>query len=420
MNTKMPVGMSDFKTVRETCYMVDKTDFIRRLLDNHKSVTLFTRPRRFGKTLTMSMLDYFFSIDKKDVSAELFKGLAIETYGSSYMSHRGQYPVIFITLKDFYNTSWESMYRSFRLFMQSVYAKYIYLLDSSRLSAFEKEGIQRVLSLKAEPEEYQISLQRLAALLYKHYQVRPIILIDEYDAPLQRAYEQHFYEEALPFWKGWFNATLKDNEAVYFAVITGVLRIAKESIFSGLNNLDVFSVLNSQYSDVFGFTNSEITAMARDLGYQDKIGEIKQWYDGYCFGNTEVYNPWSVIQYMDKTGEPQPYWANTAENNILKELLIHAKPQRIHELQRLVQGASVSATLHDSVIYDELLRDDDALYTMLLTTGYLTVQEKSDEIYNRYALRIPNKEINYVYSTEILNTLIHGMSRNDFDGFLMP
>lgn len=279
MNTKMPVGMSDFKTVRETCYMVDKTDFICRLLDNHKSVTLFTRPRRFGKTLTMSMLDYFFSIDKKNISETLFDNLNIATRSSSYMEHRGKYPVIFLSLKDFYNTTWESMYRSFRLFMQGVYAKYTYLLDSSRLSSFEKEGIQRILYLKAEPEEYQISLQRLAVLLYKHHQIRPIILIDEYDAPLQRAYEQHFYEEALPFWKGWFNATLKDNEVVYFAVMTGVLRIAKESIFSGLNNLDVFSVLNSQYSDVFGFTKSEIDTMALDLGCQDKIEEIKQWCD---------------------------------------------------------------------------------------------------------------------------------------------
>ena len=416
MNTKMPVGMSDFKTVRETCYMVDKTDFICRLLDNHKNVTLFTRPRRFGKTLTMSMLDYFFSIDKKDISAALFKNLNIETRGSSYMEHRGKYPVIFLSLKDFYNTTWESMYRSFRLFMQNIYAKYIYLLDSSRLTTFEKEGIQRVLSLKAEPEEYQISLQRLAAFLYKHYQVRPIILIDEYDAPLQRAYEQHFYEEALPFWKGWFNATLKDNEDVHFAIMTGVLRIAKESIFSGLNNLDVFSILNSQYSDVFGFTKVDIENVFYDFGYENKIDEVKQCYDGYSFGGTEIYNPWSVIQYIDKTCQAQPYWVNTAENSILKELLIHADSQRISELQQLVRGKSVSATLHDSVIYDELWRDDDALYTMLLTTGYLTVQQKSDEIYNRYALRIPNKEINYVYSTEILNTLIHGMSRNDFAG----
>ena len=226
MNIKMPVGISDFKTARERYYLVDKTPFIRELIENHKAVNLFTRPRRFGKTLTMSMLDYFFSIDKKEEGARLFTGLTIEKAGPLYMKHQGTYPVIFLTLKDFSDSSWKGMYDSIGIVLQDLYGHFTYLLDSPNLLPEEKAEFQRIFSRQATLADYQMSLKRLSYFLYKHYGVQAIILIDEYDGPLQNAYTEGFYDDAILFWRGWFNAALKDNRALQFAVLTGVLRIA--------------------------------------------------------------------------------------------------------------------------------------------------------------------------------------------------
>lgn len=415
MKRDMPVGISDFKEAREGYYVVDKTAFIRELIDTHKKVTLFTRPRRFGKTLTMSMLEYFFSIDRKDEGAPLFSGLAIDQAGPSYMQHQGRYPVIFTTLKDFYNPTWDSMYRSIRLLTQDIYTPFAYLLDSPKLVPAEKAFIQRMIDGTAVTEEYQAGLKRLSMALYKHYGIQPIILIDEYDAPLQNAYQEGFYDDAVLFWKGWFNGALKDNRALRFAVLTGVLRVAKESIFSGLNNLAVYSVLERTYSDVFGFTAPEVLQMAKDLQEEEKIPEIKEWYDGYTFGQTEIYNPWSVTRYFSENCTPAPYWISTSDNSVLWQLLHNAAAVQIDALETLLKGKSVATSVNPNVVYRMVKIDPKALYTILLTTGYLTADAVIDYADNRYRLRIPNEEIKRVYRLEILDTIASGMDRDTFE-----
>lgn len=412
----MPVGISDFKRVREQYYFVDKTDFIRQIIENHSDVTLITRPRRFGKTLMMSMLDYFFSMDKKEISQSLFSGLVIEQYSSLYTAWRGMFPVIFMSLKDCRSDTWHSTYQQFVLLIQREFQKHRYLLESTAILVEEKKRIQRFLEGTALPEEYERSLWYLASYMTAYFGRKPIILIDEYDAPLQHAYSHGFYQQAIVFFRNVYSIALKENEFLEFAVLTGVLRIAKESIFSGLNNLDVYSILRDTYQEIFGFTTDDVKQIAADFSIENHLPELKSWYDGYRFGSMDIYNPWSVINYISHQCRPMPYWVNTSENTILKELLPHAGSFRLTELQALLRGQTIMTTLNDSVIYDRLWQDDNTLYTMLLTTGYLTVAAVSVTTYNRYALRIPNEEIRQVYSTEILNTVAKGINRNAFDG----
>lgn len=306
MQTHMPLGIDDFKELYTSYYFIDKTDFIRQLLAKPSKVTLITRPRRFGKTLTMSMLYYFFSIDKKAESANLFQHLAIAKAGASYMQKRGKYPVIYLTLKELSQHTWEDMYQSFVFLIRKEFNRHPYLWNSPVLTEMDKEYGQHILSGTGSRIEYQMSLLQLTEFLARYFGVKPIVLIDEYDAPLHEAYEKNFYQEALSFFKIWFNATLKSNTSLHFAFLTGVLRIAKESIFSGLNNLLVCSVLSEQYSTAFGFTTAEIKHMLHELHLENKLSEIQYWYDGYRFGNTEIYNPWSVISYILNNVRPSP------------------------------------------------------------------------------------------------------------------
>lgn len=406
MHKPMPVGVDDFKKVRENYYFLDKTNMIRELIDTHAEVTLITRPRRFGKTLAMSMLDHFFSVDQKQESTSLFKGLAIERAGQMYMNEQGKYPVISLTLKDFHNPNWASMYRSFRLLMQDAYSRYMYILDGEKIPSFEKEYFNRILNLNAEPEEYQSSIQRLSKILSLYWQIPPIILIDEYDAPLQIAYQQGFYDDAILFWKGCFNAALKTNPYLSFAVMTGVLRIAKESIFSDLNNLDVCSILSDRYNTYFGFTKDEVKMMAEDLGFTDKLPEIQKWYDGYRFGDADIYNPWSVIKYVKEGFKPNSYWINTSSNAILKDLLHLTDSSRSEELRSLLTGNAITTTVNEGLVYSDIGNNESALYTMLLTTGYLTIERSYRTVAGTiYSLRIPNQEIREVYTNEVLNAL---------------
>ena len=415
MNVRMPIGVDDFKELRENYYFIDKTDFIRQLIDDHSKVTLITRPRRFGKTLTMSMLEYFFSIDKKEESKDLFHGLAIEAAGSSYMKHRGIYPVIFISLKDGQSTSWEQMLNFFSLFLRRLYLQYAYLIKADRLDACMKEDYYRIVNRQADQTEMAFALTRLMEIMQAYYGQPVILLLDEYDAPIQYAWDHGYYEQCIGFMRQFLSSALKTNRALDFAVLTGVLRVAKESIFSGLNNLSVCSVLSRKYSNILGFTPEETAAMAKDLGVEKKLPELRQWYDGYRFGTDDIYNPWSVINYMDNECTPMPYWVHTSGNYILKQLLSHADCLRIKELQGLLDGKTLTVSLNETVMYDQIEKDASALYTLLLTTGYLTIESASPTTYNRYSLRIPNEEIKQVYSQEILNTVAVGADRNTFD-----
>ena len=415
MNVRMPIGVDDFKELRENYYFIDKTDFIRQLIDDHSKVTLITRPRRFGKTLTMSMLEYFFSIDKKEESKDLFHGLAVEKAGVSYMKHRGVYPVIFISLKDGQSPSWEQMLNFFSLFLRRLYLQYAYLMKADTLDACMKEDYYRIVNRQADQTEMAFALTRLMEMMQAYYGQPVILLLDEYDAPIQYAWDHGYYEQCIGFMRQFLSSALKTNRALDFAVLTGVLRVAKESIFSGLNNLSVCSVLTRKYSNILGFTPAETAAMAKDLGVEKKLPELRQWYDGYRFGTEDMYNPWSVINYMDNECTPMPYWVHTSGNYILKQLLSHADCLRTKELQGLLEGKTVTVSLNETMMYDQIEKDASALYTLLLTTGYLTIESISPTTYNRYSLRIPNEEIKQVYSQEILNTIAVGADRNTFD-----
>lgn len=415
MNVRMPIGVDDFKELRENYYFIDKTDFIRQLIDDHSKVTFITRPRRFGKTVTMSMLEYFFSIDKKEESKDLFHGLAVEKAGLSYMKHRGIYPVIFISLKDGQSPSWEQMLNFFSLFLRRLYLQYAYLMKADTLDECMKEDYHRIVNRQADQTEMAFALTRLMEMMQAYYGQPVILLLDEYDAPIQYAWDHGYYEQCIGFMRQFLSSALKTNRALDFAVLTGVLRVAKESIFSGLNNLSVCSVLTRKYSNILGFTPAETAAMAEDLGVEKKLPELRQWYDGYRFGTEDMYNPWSVINYMDNECTPMPYWVHTSGNYILKQLLSHADCLRIKELQGLLDGKIVTVSLNETVMYDQIEKDASALYTLLLTTGYLTIESASPTTYNRYSLRIPNEEIKQVYSQEILNTIAVGADRNTFD-----
>ena len=419
MNTKMPVGIEDFKEARDNYYVVDKTKFICQLIDNRTKVSLFTRPRRFGKTLTMSMLEYFFSIDKKEESFPLFQGLYIERVSQEYMAQRGKYPVIFISLKECGEVSWDEMYQQFTVEIQNIFQQHRYILSGEHFKHEEKEQIQRFLERTAEEVDYKRSLQYLSRYLYLYFGVKPIILIDEYDAPLQYAHDNNFYDEAIQFFRRWFSAALKGNDCLEFAVMTGVLRIAKESIFSGLNNLSVYSVLDDAYSDVFGFTEDEVIQMANDIGHGDTLEEVKKWYDGYTFGKQEIYNPWSVICYFNNLDKPAPYWVNTSGNSILKELLQRADIERMEALQKLIDGASVSTTIDEGILYSDIGKSDSALYSMMLNTGYLKATHLGEAVggIELYNVKIPNEEIKQVYKREILENITQGLNVNLFINF---
>lgn len=415
-NRNMPVGVDDFKEVCENYYMVDKTDFIRQLIDGHSKVTLITRPRRFGKTLTMSMLDYFFSIEKQDETQHLFDGLAIGRAGEEYMAHRGMYPTIFLTLRNTKKSDFPGFVRRLGDIMQMLYANHREALyGSDKLTELDKKYFDSVNSDTRDADTLEMSILRLTEFLYKAYGRKVILLLDEYDVPIQHSWECGYYKEGIAFMKNFLGNALKGNPYLDFAVITGVLRVGKESIFSDLNNLDVCSVLSNIYSDVFGFTYAEVEKMTKDLGCPNQLPIIKSWYDGYHFGGHEMYNPWSVINFFRHENQPKPYWGNTSSNGLLQEILPEAREKRLQEMKTLLQQGTVWTPVNERIVYSDVRQDDLALYTLLLTTGYLTVvDETQDDEEPIYELRIPNKEVRSLYASEILNRIASGVGRKDF------
>lgn len=415
----MPIGIDDFGKIRnKDFYFVDKTAFIRQLIDSPREVTLITRPRRFGKTLTMSMLEYFFSIEKESQSRHLFDHLAIEQAGPEYMAQRGQYPVIFLTLKDIQNpswTTWERMLSFIRLFLAQVYDRYRYIREKADINEVQARLFDHVVQGQATEDELALSLTNLMAMVESYYGRKVILLIDEYDAPIQQAWESGYYTGCIGFMRQFLSSALKTNDTLEFAVLTGITRISKESIFSGLNNLDVCSVLRDQYAEVFGFTEEEIQELLETVHHGEKLPELKKWYDGYHIGRAEIYNPWSVINYVAHDCQARPYWVRTSGNSLLRHLLSHTDELRIQMIQNLLYGKAVRVTLDDSLIYSEIDQDPGALFNLLLTTGYLTVEKVLSLSDDRYALRIPNEEIRKLYSTEIMNSLGKNVTKNTFD-----
>ena len=403
----MPVGVDDFRQVREEYYYVDKTDFIKTLIDGHSKATLITRPRRFGKTLALSTLYYFFTIENKEENRALFEGTAVEKAGEKYMAFQGSKPTIFVSLKDIKQTKYSSMIVKFASLMQKLYFSYNYLLETDCLNKYEKEYFESVLSRQTTEEDLQNSLKNLTTWLNRYHKKPALVLIDEYDAPIQYAFDYGYYDEAITFMRNYLSAVLKSNPDLDFAILTGVLRIAKESIFSSLNNLEVASVASGRYQNVMGFDDNEIKQITVDFHCPEKLAEIKKWYDGYNFSGTNIYNPWSVINYVLHDCRPSIYWLNTSGNSILKELLKRTDKKQSQELRSLLQGGSVSVTIDEGVIYSDIYKNRNALYTMLLTTGYLTQASKinTDDYDDTLELRIPNREIRTVYEKEIINRI---------------
>ena len=370
---RLPVGASDFKKIREECYFVDKTRMIKEFLDDHSEVTLITRPRRFGKTMAMSMLSYFFSMKNAEENRRLFEGTDIEQAGEKYMREQGQWPVVMLSLKDIKPLKYKSMIAQIRLLMQDIYGEYEYLIDEHFLTGKDEAYFQEVLYGRENEDDLASSLGKLLRFLQSCHGKQVILLLDEYDSPIQAGWsaKESYYDEAISFMRAFLIRAVKDNTALRFAVLTGVLRVAKESIFSALNNLEVSTVAQGKYADIFGFTQGEVETLAREVGHEDKLGEIKEWYDGYCFSGKEIYNPWSVVNYFHNDCFANVYWLNTSSNDIIANLMRHADEEDDRRLLGLMNGGTTGITVQEGVIYTDLYDSKDALYTMLLTTGYL-------------------------------------------------
>ena len=403
----LPIGISDYVRAQSEYYYVDKTMMIKEFLDQKPLVTLFTRPRRFGKTLNMDMLRVFFEISDEDTS-KYFSDKEIWKCGDTYRMHQGKYPVIFLTFKDVKFDSWDATLDKIGSLLQTEYGRHQELLESERVAAYEKEYFTRVLGGNASEVDLTSALEKLSQMLTEYYEKSPIIIIDEYDTPIQEGYSKDFYDEIIGFMRNFFSGAFKDNKNLSYGFLTGILRIAQESIFSGLNNLTVNSVMDQEYDKYFGFTNEEVHEMLRYYDFLDKETELKDWYDGYLFGNEEIYNPWSVINYIAKGCIPQAYWVNTGKNEVLEDVLKVATDDITERLYALLQGESVIARIDQNVIYRSLAEDPANIYSLLLVAGYLKTPRKELQADGSYLceVSIPNKEIAAVYKSEILAHLL--------------
>ena len=402
----LPIGISDYVRAQSDYYYVDKTLLIKEFLDQKPLVSLFTRPRRFGKTLNMDMLRVFF--EKSDVdTSQYFTDKAIWNCGEEYRTQQGKYPVIFLSFKDVKFDTWEATLDKIRGLLQEEYGRHQELVVSDKLAAYEKEYFQRILAGTAGEVELTSSLERLAKMLASHYGEKTIIIIDEYDTPIQEGYSKDFYDEIIGFMRNFFSGAFKDNKNLLYGFLTGILRIAQESIFSGLNNLTVNSVMDEQYDNYFGFTNQEVHDMLQYYGVSEKEAELREWYDGYLFGMEEIYNPWSVINYVSKGCVPQAYWVNTGKNEILGDVLKYATEDTTEQLFALLRGESVVARIDQNVVYRSLAEDSANIYSLLLVAGYLKAYRKELQADSSYLceVTIPNREIAAVYKSEILSHL---------------
>lgn len=403
-NKSLPIGVSDFKLATTGYYYVDKTLMIRDFLDKKPMVSLFTRPRRFGKTLNMDMLRVFFEKTNEDTSV-YFKDKQIWQCGDYYTKHQGQYPVIFLTFKDVKSMTWEETFQKIRRLISLEFIRHNELEASSILTAYEKEQYHLLAGDSGDEVDCQMGLQLLSLLLHKHYGRECIIIIDEYDTPIQQGHTCNFYPEIVNFMRNFFSGGLKDNPHLAFGFLTGILRVAKESIFSGMNNLKTYSILDDGYSSYFGFTEKEVKDMLRYYGKDDKYDELSEWYDGYRFGNTEIFNPWSVINYISDNCFPKAFWQSTGSNDIIGEIIKTATPEITEDLYKLLCGEKIAAYIDTGVIYPEVQNNPYSIYSFLLVAGYLKVANIYPQSDGNFMcdVAIPNKEITFVYEKEVLN-----------------
>ena len=397
----LPIGVSDFKSATTNYYYVDKTLLIRDFLNAIPMVSLFTRPRRFGKTLNMDMLRVFFE-KTSDNTSIYFKDKYIWQCGDYYTKHQGQYPVIFLSFKDVKCSSWQETFQKISKLISLEFMRHDELESSFVLSSYEKEQYHRFASENINEVDCQMGLQLLSLLLHKHYNKECVIIVDEYDTPIQQGHLCDFYNEIVDFMRNFFSGGLKDNPHLAFGFLTGVL---KESIFSGMNNLKTNSILDNSYSSYFGFTNEEVKDMLAYYEYEDKYQEILEWYDGYRFGNTEIFNPWSVINYISNQCFPKAFWQSTGSNDIIGEIIGTATPEITENLYKLFCGNTITTYVDTSVIYPEVQNNPYSIYSFLLVAGYLKVAAIYPQNDGNYMcdVAIPNKEILYVYEKEVLN-----------------
>ena len=392
---RLAIGVSDFKKIIEgDFYYFDKTKFIEEIIKDGSEVKLFARPRRFGKTLNMSMLKYFFDIENKEENKEIFKNLYIEK--TEAFKEQGQYPVIFLSLKDLKALTWEQMEKAIKSTISRLFSEYKYLLND--LDKFDTLTFENILLKNTELEDLKEALKFLTRILYEKYNKKVVVLIDEYDSPLVSAYINGYYEKAKDFFKTFYSSVLKDNSYLQMGVLTGIIRVIKAGIFSDLNNLRTYTILSEMYTNSYGLTEEEVVKSLKDYGIEQEISNVKDWYDGYKFGDSEVYNPWSILNFLDFK-ELRAYWVDTSGNDLIKDVLKNITKNTIEALERLFNGEGLKQNISGTSDLSKLLSEDE-LWELMLFSGYLTVEEKID--HKNYILRLPNKEIKELFRDTFL------------------
>ncbi len=418
----IPIGHEDFKElIDKDCYYVDKTLMIKEIIDNCTKVNLYTRPRRFGKTLNMSMLKYYFEKSDED-NSYLFENLKISEAGDIYKQHMGQYPVITLSLKGMKQPDFKFSFEEYKKILSEEFDRHINLLNSNLLSIEDKQEFEKIKKKEADKTSYTTAVKFLSRCLYKVYKKKAIILIDEYDVPLENSYFRGFYDEMVDLIRSSFESALKTNNSLEFGILTGCLRVSKESIFTGLNNPNVYSVMDNMFSSYFGFTENEIKEIAETYNLNEKVDEIKQWYDGYLFGETEIYNPWSILKYVQtaiSSSEviPRAYWSNTSSNDIIRELIFKGDDTTKDTIENLLKGEIITKQIYEDITYRNVKINNEYIWSFLLFTGYLKcirLASKNDMVYAEMA--IPNKEIKTIYINTIMQWFderIKTVSRKD-------
>ena len=392
---RLAIGLSDFKhLIEEDFYYFDKTKFIEEVIKDGSQVKLFARPRRFGKTLNMSMLKYFFDIKNKEENKEIFKDLYIEK--TEAFKEQGQYPVIFLSLKDLKALTWEQMEKAIKSAISRLFSEYKYLLND--LDKFDTLAFENILLKNTELEDLKEALKFLTKILYEKYNKKVVVLIDEYDSPLVSAYINGYYEKAKDFFKTFYSTVLKDNSYLQMGVLTGIIRVIKAGIFSDLNNLSTYTILSDVYTDSYGLTEEEVEKSLKYYGIEQEISNVKDWYDGYKFGDSEVYNPWSILNFL-RFKELRAYWVDTSGNDLIKDVLKKITKNTIEALERLFNGEGLKQNISGTSDLSKLLSEDE-LWELMLFSGYLTVEEKID--HKNYVLRLPNKEIKELFRDTFL------------------
>ena len=402
----LPIGISDYRLASTEYYYIDKTMMIKDFIDERPMVSLFTRPRRFGKTLNMDMLRTFFEKTDEDTSV-YFKNKKIWACGEKYREYQGKYPVIFVTFKDIKFNTWEETFQAIKEVFSKEASRHLELKTSDKCNDYEKKNFEKLLAGEVNEVELSSVLLNLSQMLHKHHGIAPIIIIDEYDIPIQQGHMKNYYDKIILFMRNLFSGGLKDNKHLSYGFLTGILRVAKESIFSGLNNLSINSVLDNKYSSYFGFTAEEVKEMALYYGASDKYEEICQWYDGYRFGKTEIFNPWSVINYFNNECEPRAFWQSTGSNDIIGEVIAEADTEIYEKLTSLVKGSTFTTYIDTGVIYPQIKSNPSTIYSFLLVAGYLKFLKTTPSFNGDFMCEValPNKEIAFVYNKEILQKL---------------